>query len=217
MFNRSNNERPAYVVDAIPGARAALKAWEATLDTPAEAAAHRAHRVAIDAGNGKYIFRHGKAEPRNNTTHAEVDALLATLRTAEALAASFGTKTRSARASFERLFTAEAYSAAGVPAIAAAEALSLHAEAVEAWATLQRVLPERDHAHTLAGAPGLSWSAGPGGISSQQGGADWFYGQVLSAFKVEALEAVAGLGDFSPALRAQLSAPVVAISTPVPA
>ena len=217
MFHRSTSEKPDYVIDAIPGARAALTAWQATLDTPEEAAARRAHRVAIDAGNGKYIFRHGKAEPRGITTHAEVDALLATLRTAEALTASFGTKTRWARAAYDKLFSYEAFVEAGVPAIAASEALSLHAEAVEAWATLQRVLPERDHAHTLAGAPGVSWSAGPGGLSSHRGGADYFYNQALTAFNVEAVEAVAGLGNFSSELRAELSKTVVQPTTPVEA
>ena len=204
------------MVDAIPGAREARTAYEATLNTPEEAEARRAQRAESDSHAGRSIYRDGQPERRGETTHAEIDVMIAALRTATELVDSFATATRSAKAAYDRIFTYERFVEAGVPAIAAQHALDRHAEAVAAWATLQRVLPERDHAWLLAGQPGVSWWAG-GGIASQRGGAEYFFGQVLSAFNIEAVEAVAGVGDFSETLRAQLSAPLVERETPVPA
>ena len=216
MFNRNTSDHPAYMVDAIPGAREALTAYEATRNTPEEAEARRAQRAEIDSHAGRYIYRDGQPERRGETTHAEIDVMIAALRTATELVDSFATATRSAKAAYDRIFTHERFVEAGVPAIAAQHALDRHAEAVAAWATLQRVLPERDGAWLLAGQPGLSWWAG-GGIAPQRGGADYFYGQALSAFPVEAVEAVAGLGDFSTELRAELSKTIVQPATPVQA
>ena len=214
MFHRSTSEKQDYIINAVPGARDAFEAWQATLGTPEAAVAAAAHRAALDAGAGCYIYRDGRPVPRGTTSYAEMDAFVEAIRVAEAAEAKFSAVTRAARAAFDRLFTVAALAEANVPALAAAEALRLNAIAREAWATLQSVLPDRDDAHRAAGSPGISWWK-PGGISGQRGSAEWFFNEVLGAFDTEALEAVAGLGDLTPEVRAQLSAPHVELETPV--
>ena len=214
MFFRSTSEHPDYVIDAVPGAREAFKEWQATLDTPAARRAASAHRAALDAGIGCYIYRDGRPVPLGTTSYAEMDAFIAAVRATDAAAAKFGVTTRAARAKFDRLFTVDALAEADVPAVAAKEALRLNALAAEAWATLQQLLPERDHAFLMAGSPGVLWSR-LGGISAQRGNADWFYREAINSFDRAALEAVAGLGDLTPEVRSQLSQPRVEHEMPV--
>ena len=214
MFYRSTSEHPDYIIDAVPGARDAFAAWQATLGTPEAAVAAAAHRAALEAGIGCYIYRDGRPVPLGTTSYAEMDAFVEAIRVTDAAEAVFGARSRSARAKFDRLFTVEALAEANVPALAAVEALRLHALAAEAWATLQMVLPERDHAFLTAGSPGVLWSR-LGGISAQRGNSEWFFREAISSFDTAALEAVAGLGDLTPEVRSQLSQPRVELEMPV--
>jgi hypothetical protein len=149
------NEPPAYLIDAIPGAREAYDRWQAENEAGRNsvtklAAAQRAVPATrwIGSAAGDDLRR----VPNGDTTQAELDEALLVVREAERAVAAQSRRARAALAAFDALYIGAA-SAVETRRVAAEHALAKQAEAEAAWETLQAALAERNDAAHRAGAP----------------------------------------------------------------
>jgi len=205
MFNSAPGELPNYLIDAVPGAREALDAWQASADSDETKATQQRVASAVKARVGKVRWA-GGAEGRNRVmhpaagvSHEEFDALNRELAEAERAQAEETRKRNRLRRTYDALVTSEALSRIGAQRISAVRAIELQAEASAAWATLFRVLPERDEAYRRAGRPGRAWSdvAGSNTFASSpmatRDAAEHFYMEAIDGFStIELMEIAEG-------------------------
>lgn len=187
---------PDWLLDAVPGAREALAKIE-TLVAEGEPLSI-AVREARNAMTGKYRVvgkeGHGIRVPAVGVSQAEFDAINAEILRTEEESAAHGRTVKAARDYFDSLIAAARRSGElRVPAARAA--LAAHAEAVDAWAVVERALAARDDAYRWAGSPGTPWH-GRHYVNESQGTsaetqARKVVGQRVSSFDVGATEAAA--------------------------
>ena len=217
MYPSTSHEAPDYIIEAIPGARVAFDAWANSIDSDESKALKRTQRQVLDSHAGKYIYRNGLPVQMGNTTHAELDAMIAESRKADKAVADYVARTKALRLAYDRIMTPDAFVAADGAALAARQAVAFQNEAAAAFATLLRVLPLRDGAYRAAGSPGRgAWSALPG-VMLHRGTAEYFFREAIDGFDVQAIEAVGGLGDHPAALLRNVLTPRKSSETPVPA
>ena len=149
----ATNEPPAFLIDAIPGARRAYDRWqeanEAGRKLVAElSSAQRAVPATRWIGEGDDARR----VPSGDTTQAELDEALLAVRDAERAASAHSKRALAALAAFDAHFVDQPRPDSARRA-AAAHALAKHREAEAAWKTLQAALDERDAAYGHAGSP----------------------------------------------------------------
>jgi hypothetical protein len=183
---------PAYLIDAIEGAREAYDEWKA-----AEAAAAplmAASLAAISAAAGKIRWEGGPGgafeAPERGVSTAEYDTVRLAKRAAANDLAVNERKISRAKHRFDTLM-----SSGGTLSVrqrtAAAVALEQHETAVAAWAALVEALDARDAAHFYAGAPGRGWwtkaYAGNGQADQAAAEAIWGLGNRVEHFDVDAV------------------------------
>ena len=183
----ANDEAPAWLVSAVPGAAKAREAWIAE-----NAKGRELSRVARESGKALVALRNSRPLAAElalaEREHADKDRAVAA-------------QARRALAALKK-FDATVYGADLTPAeyraMAAEHALAKHAEAVAAWETLTAALGERDVAWTAAGTPGLHWvtrtNALPGDPLGSEAKSEKLLAARVEGFDVEAVQRAAS-GD----------------------
>lgn len=151
-MNIQITDHPDWVIDAVPGARAALEAWaEAEAQSkPSRAAVDEARRARQGKIRWEGADGDARMAPALGVTVAEFEAIHAAIRDAEVVATEQHRAVRRARSEYEALVTPTELAEHGIRKVAAAKALELHEEAESAFRVLLDALRERDRAVRLA-------------------------------------------------------------------
>jgi hypothetical protein len=199
-YTFEQDEAPAWLVSAVPGAAEAREAWLAENERGRELT--RAKKAAEKAAPATKLtpIQNGvgaTAGPADGVTYAEWEVGQASIREAENAVKVHARRALAALKKYDSIAYGAAFTPSEVKAIAAEFALKRHAAAEALLGELLEALKDRDEAHRVAGSPGRRWEDTPGAFGNTEGkqkAAEEFLKARVSGYDTDAVARVAA-GD----------------------